>query len=704
MGTPIFDLATADAIGDPAVIAVDRREWWVAAPVCEGGTWRCRLFVAGSSGFDRLPDVPVDGHAPHSICMKAVPGSESSVAVAVVAADADASRVHCFHCDVGDADLLLSSPIEFDAHRPAVAVVGDQPIVVYDAWEGDACHVYLQCGEEFVRLSEAPGWHIRPDVVPDGDGGLWVTWLRTSDVVNPEDVVDSRCELMAARVRFGGDGPQVDQLGAIDDLSHGILDISPDPRGTWGYLGRRRHPMLLRTPSGVLALWEQKHIHDGSTRHNVGVLWSRRLSDSGAGDAVALAQGGMAYTAPGSRRTDDDPFEVCCFEGWHVDERCIVFHRASATALDEQRLPREAWRGWQPLTLPRLPGSRGDRPSITIDGATYELYWMDPHAHTAISADAEGEIDELYRYARRKARLDAVVMSDNDYYMLPLTRSEWLYSCEAAGAFDEPGEFVALPGYEWTCRREFEGKAPPDHRTVILPRPTDDIVRWNEAEGDYRALYDFTTREGGIIHAHHQRWRLLGDPVEANIEATSSWDVYLEVDPSVLHDHLRAGHRIGVFGGSDSHRRNPGLGGALTGVWAESLTREGIMEALRSHRCYATSGHRVLIDFRANGQPMGSELQAQAVDLTVRVASPVPITSVELIRDGEVSRKWDAEGARQLEAEHNEDVTEGEHFYYLRIVLEGPIYLRREGMPANIMPATGPRAWSSPIWVTAPPA
>ena len=101
---------------------------------------------------------------------------------------------------------------------------------------------------------------------------------------------------------------------------------------------------------------------------------------------------------------------------------------------------------------------------------------------------------------------------------------------------------------------------------------------------------------------------------------------------------------------------------------------------------------------------MGSELQAQAANLTVRVVSPVPITSVELIRDGEVARKWDAEGARHLDAEHNEDVTEGEHFYYLRIVLEGPIYLRREGMPANIMPAAEPRAWSSPIWVTAPPA
>ncbi|MFQ5809787.1 MAG: DUF3604 domain-containing protein, partial [Armatimonadota bacterium] len=262
------------------------------------------------------------------------------------------------------------------------------------------------------------------------------------------------------------------------------------------------------------------------------------------------------------------------------------------------------------------------------------------------------------------------------------------------------GQFVALPGYEGTCRREFEGNIPPDHRTIILPGPTEDIVRWSEVDGDYRALHEFTRRHGGIVHAHHQRWRLLGDPVEANIEATSSWDVYLEVDPSVFHDHLRAGHRIGLFGGSDSHRRNPGLGGALTGLWAESLTREAILDALRAHRCYATAGHRVLIDFRANAQPMGSILEAPSVDLTFRIASPVPILSVELIRDGDVARQWNAAGRTELEGEHHEDLADGDHFCYLRLILDGPLYLRRDRMPANLMPAASPRAWSSPIWVT----
>jgi len=715
------ELVTADAIGDPAVLTIAPQTWWVTAPIYEGGAWHCRRFRIGPSGLESLPDAPVERLAPASPATSPPPlaggigrvilqrSRDGIVYLALTLAHGQTSRAHLFRCDDASAEPVLTTSEGLHARRPALVVLGDQPILAYDAWDGQAYHVYVQCGDQRVKLSESPGWHIRPDIVADGERTVWLTWLRTTDVMDPQGVVDSRCEVMAGCLRLNGDRPHFQPIGAVDDMSHGLLDLSPDPRGVWGYLGRRRHPMLLRTPAGVLVLWEQKRVHDGKTRENVGVLWGRRLAESGIGEAQARAKGAMAYTVRGSRVADDDRFEICCLEGWHVDERHITFQQASSTPLDEQRLPRDAWRGWKSITLPRDPvpprlrgGHRGgaDRPSITLNGTTYHLYWLDPHCHTCISADAEGELDELYRYARHKAGLDAVVMSDNDYYLLPLTRSEWRQVCAAADAFNEPGAFVALPGYEWTCRREFEGKLPPDHRTIILPGPTDDIVRWNEVDGDYRALYEFTQRHGGIVHAHHQGWRLLGDAVEANIEATSSWDVYLEADVSCFHEHLLKGHKIGVFGGSDSHRRNPGLGGAVTGVWAESLTREGILEALRSHRCYATSGQRVMIDFRANDQPMGCVLQADSVDLTVRVASAVPILSVELIRDGETAREWNVDGETELAAEHREPVTEGDHFYYLRVILEGALYLRRQGMPANLMPASGPRAWSSPIWVT----
>ena len=50
------------------------------------------------------------------------------------------------------------------------------------------------------------------------------------------------------------------------------------------------------------------------------------------------------------------------------------------------------------------------------------------------------------------------------------------------------------------------------------------------------------------------------------------------------------------------------MGGALTGVWAEALTREALFEALWARRCFATNGARVMLDVRVNGMPMGSEV------------------------------------------------------------------------------------------------
>jgi len=697
VGDQVSVLGVGRAVGDPAVLSVGTDTWWVAAPVQAQGAWRCRRFRVSPSGFEPLPDVPVKGDILESVCLR--PGLDHCAYLGLAVGRENRSRVQVFRCSDDSAELIMSSARDVDAQRPAIAAVGRRPIAVYDAWDGHAYQVHAQCGERVVQLSQSSGWHMLPDIVADAEDGAWVVWVRTTDVMSLEDAVDARCEIMATALELDDDrGPCVQGVRAVDDMSHGLLDLSPEPRGVMGYLGRRRRPMLLRTPAGVLLLWEQKRVHEGRTRQNVGVLWSRCLDRSEVGEAHPLIEGGMAYTLPGSREVDEDRFEVCCMKGWYADERRIAFQRVPAEPLEGTRVPRDAWRGWRPLELPLPQETPGARPHIEIGGRTYCLFWMDLHAHTTLSADAEGEVDELYRYARHKAGLDGVLMSDNDQYVDSLHGNDWRRACAAAEAFNDPGRFVAFVGYEWTCRRFWKGELITDHRSVILPRPTEDIVRWHESGMNVARLYEFVQREGGLVHAHHGTWRLLGHPVEANIEATSSWTSYLENDPSCFHEHLLNGHRIGLIGGSDSHRRNPGTGGALTGVWAESLTRESILEALRCHRCFATNGRRMMLDFRANGRPMGSALEAGPIEVALRVVAPVPIVSVELIRDGQVQRKWDAAGRKELSVEHGEAAAEDEHFYYVKICLQDDASTEAH-LPANLMPAFGARAWSSPVWV-----
>lgn len=699
VGESTLEICRARAVGKPAVIQTGDACWQVAVPLYRDRKWYCRRFAVTPSRVVVLSDLSLPGAFIASV--RLFLDAEGDVLLALALEQDGVASVQVFKYSGENAERILTSPAELHAHRLAAAMVGGNPAVVYDAWDGRAYHVYMQTGETPIRLSEGEGWHTAPDIVTDIVGRSWVAWLRTSDVTNQQGVFDARCEIMLVRVTSRpGSEPDIRPFGAVADLSHGLMDVSPDPQSVWGYLGRRRHPMLLRTPAGVELLWEQKDVHNESTLKNFGVLWARRVTSDGVGEVRALAEGALWYEVPGSRLVESERFALCCFEGIAPDPRRVHFKKIAETPLLKKRLPKESWRGWTPVTLP-LPEMRiAERPRIVADGKTFHLYWFDLHCHTILSADADGDLDECYRTARCKALLDGVLMTDNDYlYGVALSKNEWRTNCALAEAFNEPGRFVTLIGYEWTSRPLIGGKLVTDHRSVLLPRPTEDIVRWNEVAADDGALYAFVEKEGGFTHAHHQNWRLKGHPVEVNIEGASSWDAYLERDPSCFHEHLKKGHKIGVIGGSDEHRRNPGLGGSLTGIWAESLTRESIMEALCARRCYVTNGRRALIDFRANGRPMGETVKGPLVSFNIRVRSPAPIMTVELVRDGEAAERWAVGGAAEFATDYQESVDETAHFFYLKVILEGEDYDRKT-LPANLQQVLGARAWSSPIWVS----
>ena len=115
-------------------------------------------------------------------------------------------------------------------------------------------------------------------------------------------------------------------------------------------------------------------------------------------------------------------------------------------------------------------------------------------------------------------------------------------------------------------------------------------------------------------------------------------------------DALALGHRIGFVGGTDSHHAQPGrntcsmagvdfhdhITGGLTAVIAPELTREAIIQALRERRCYATTGARMVLDFRVNGHGMGEEFTTAAPDVavTARVLGTAQLARLELVCNG----------------------------------------------------------------------
>ncbi len=92
------------------------------------------------------------------------------------------------------------------------------------------------------------------------------------------------------------------------------------------------------------------------------------------------------------------------------------------------------------------------------------------------------------------------------------------------------------------------------------------------------------------------------------------------------HEHNTAqygwsqGHIFGIIGSSDHHNAFPGsYGYGRLGVWAESLSRHDIWEAIRARRTYALTGDRIDLRFALNEHPLGS-ISAPAPERWIEVA------------------------------------------------------------------------------------
>ena len=108
---------------------------------------------------------------------------------------------------------------------------------------------------------------------------------------------------------------------------------------------------------------------------------------------------------------------------------------------------------------------------------------------------------------------------------------------------------------------------------------------------------------------------------------------------------------------------------------------------------FATNGSRIEIDARANGVFMGQDVETDGgAALSLDVRTPRPIVRVVLVRDGDEILVVPGENQKELKKSHIDRPSEGFHWYYWRIEIEGtsPNY------PGNLKVAEGHLAWSSP--------
>lgn len=336
----------------------------------------------------------------------------------------------------------------------------------------------------------------------------------------------------------------------------------------------------------------------------------------------------------------------------------------------------------------------------------YTLYWGDLHCHSNRS-DGSGSPEELYRYARHVARLDVIVLTDHDHWgYRPLDEDphEWRRLGKLADRLYEPGSFVTFAGYEWT-NWTF------GHMQVIFENTDEAVIHsWQRPESDDpQKLWSLLGDRSCITIPHHTGggpvptfWRFYDPRFVPVMEITSVHGVSERMDhPKVIYSPeesgmaqraLARGYRLGFVGSGDSHDGHPGMpsltGGTsgLVGIYATSLTRSAILDAIRARRVYATTGSRAVLRFHMGSTPMGGSQTLQGPTeprtLSLVVFGDAPIAEATLVKNNrDIAVRKGTDRFMSLDWTDESPARTGD-YYYVRIVQ-----------------TDGEWIFSSPIWI-----
>ncbi|MBN1918731.1 MAG: DUF3604 domain-containing protein [Verrucomicrobia bacterium] len=559
-----------------------------------------------------------------------------------------------------------------EAYRPSVVTLGGGRVrVFFDAFAGGRYDVYsVDCDGRGVgapqRWSTGGTWCNSASAVRDGRGGAAVAWtgIGSGAYVCHDVAVDGRVERVASlETRYA---------------SHAI---AADRDSVWLAWRGPKSVMLARRLDRTTGTWSAAVAVDRSG------LYTRR-------PAVALNRSGVLWVA----------WQGSPANGKHPVRDARVFLQALppdvAHAPADPMLPPHAWPSEAGHEIP-LPFDEST-PYKTSDGR--RVFFGDIHGQISFS-DGLGTHDQFYNFERHVSRLDLGAVTDHCDYPDGVAPSEWNVTRLLASAFNEPGQFVTLLGYEWTSN---EVRDDFGHKNVYFPGDRGEVFSpLRESGRTPEALHAGAKRYGALVVPHHvsANWGSVSaatdwsrhDPETERLCEIASIHGAMEYDgnprahsqPPVPNCSVQAalarGCRLGLIASSDTHQLAPGRDGGIVAVVCDELSREAVFEALRSRRCYASTGPRLLIEFSVNGHGMGNEAPAAGdvpVVVAYRVEADRPIVAVQIVRDNANVHREDPVGS-SCSGEWRDPASRSPGvFYYLRVELEDNAF-----------------AWSSPVWI-----
>ncbi len=369
-----------------------------------------------------------------------------------------------------------------------------------------------------------------------------------------------------------------------------------------------------------------------------------------------------------------------------------------------------------------------ESPTPQING--HRVFFGDIHTHSGQVGNelknrgcGWGSREDNYAYARGPGGLDFYGLSDHEWQVDQDKTDSYF---QLADGHNQDGEFVCLPGFEFTSllyghRNIYfkESGGPLVNASKPWGRPTKDAELSTRPEELWQALEasgaDFISIPHHVSAASHPfNWATFNARHDRLVEIYSCWgsSEYYGDFPRGVSDRYRSltardaldrGCRIGFIASSDGHDGHPGNaqsplvkhhhifhhnGSGLVAVLIDRLTRHDVFSALEQRRCYATTGVPIRLWFDIDGSPMGTESAPLGKNgkptLRVKCAGTNGIDHIRIVKNGRVVHTLWCHG------EHETDLRwkDGEHdparpaYYYIRVV-----QVDRES------------AWSSPIWI-----
>jgi len=340
--------------------------------------------------------------------------------------------------------------------------------------------------------------------------------------------------------------------------------------------------------------------------------------------------------------------------------------------------------------------ARGNPVRVTDKRAERLLLWGDLHGHT-LQSDGRGTVAQYYEFAQRVAGLDFCAVTDHAF---ETTDAMWAHSKAVTNRFNEPGRFVTFNGYEWSGNTNVGG----DHNVYFLD--DDPPIYRSDNYYDPRNLQMYHGTDPKLPHVtalfaalqtHLASKDVLCIPHFGGRRGNPQWhnpDVQRLIE--IFSEHRRsedwagtflaAGHRVGIIASTDDHYGNPGygylrptgdwktqeIGMAAVAVHAPEHTREAVFRALYDRHTYATSGDRIILDVRADGNVMGSEYRTKAAPtIAVEAVGTAPIARIEINKNGKVVHAVEPkQTAVRFQWKDPQFDAEQGCFYYVRVVQE----------------------------------